>query len=77
MYQIKGNPIGLHFPPLVAAWLKRIKAKGEKTKDIIVFKVASLRESLTKERVPHVADFLEENKVEEIAVLADECEEEI
>lgn len=65
IYQINGLPIGwAGCPPFVANWLKQLKIKGQKVGDEIIFKWEEIRAELTKQKVPHIADFLGNNDLQ-------------
>ncbi len=66
IYQINSLPYGwVLCPPLVATWIKKIKAKGENVGDKILFKTDEILKALNNLKVPHVADFIKNYKKEE------------
>ena len=75
IYKVKAAPIGVSYPPFVTNWLLLLVANGEKVGNKIIFKVEEIKSFFQKEKVPHVADFLEENKVTTIEYAESDCEE--
>lgn len=75
LYQINPNgSIGFQGPLLVMNWLRFIKIKGRKIRGKVIFNMKNIRAALVKEKVPHVADFLEQQKIKKIIVAESDCQ---
>lgn len=71
-YKINGS-VGFQGPPLVMSWLRLVVIKGQNIGGKIKFAIVDIRAALTKQKVPHVADFLEKEKIHELTVEEVDC----
>jgi hypothetical protein len=58
------------------SWLHLIAMEGQRIGDKVKFTAAAIKEALEKHRVPHIAKFLTDNKIEDITVSEQDCTEE-